>query len=106
MTEMIKELNENNFDDFISDGKCVVDFWAEWCGPCKMLAPVFEETAKEFKGKVKFGKIDIDSGQALAERFGVMSVPTLAFFKGGEQVEMNVGFVDKKRLGEIIKKVL
>ena len=104
MPEIIKELNEKNFDEFASKGKCIVDFWAEWCGPCKMLRPVFEETAKEMKEKVKFGKVDIDSMQELAERFGVMSIPTLIFFKDGEQVEMNTGFVDKKKLGELIKR--
>ncbi len=70
-----------------------------------MLAPVFEEVAKELSGKIKFGKVDIDGQQELAERFGVMSVPSLVFFDGGEQVEMNTGFVDKKRLNEIIKSV-
>ena len=104
MPEIIKELNEKNFDEFASKGKCIVDFWAEWCGPCKMLRPVFEETAKEMKEKVKFGKVDIDSMQELAERFGVMSIQTLIFFKDGEQVEMNTGFVDKKKLGELIKR--
>lgn len=106
MSEGIKELGEENFDDFVSKGLCVVDFWAEWCGPCKMLKPVFDEVAKEMKGKVKFGKVDIDSGQALAEKFGVMSVPTLIFFKNGERVEMNSGFVDKKTLTRMINSVL
>ncbi len=102
MPDGIKELNEKNFDEFISKGNCIVDFWAEWCGPCKMLKPVFDEVAKELKGKIKFGKVDIDSGQNIAERFGVMSVPTLIFFKEGEQVEVNSGFVDKKTLLRMI----
>jgi thioredoxin 1 len=105
MSEGIKELNAGNFDDFISEGKVVVDFWAEWCGPCKMLKPVFEEVSKELKGKVKFGKVDIDSGQDLAEKFGVMSVPALVFFKDGEQVEMNCGYLDKKALLRMIDSV-
>ena len=105
MPDNIKNLNSENFDDFISKGKCVVDFSAEWCGPCKMLAPVFEEIAKEMKGKINFGKVDIDGQQELAERFGIMSVPALVFFRNGEQIEINTGFADRKRLNEIIKSV-
>lgn len=103
MSEIVKELDTVNFEEFISKGKTVVEFGAEWCGPCKMLAPIFNEVASDMKGKVKFGKVDIDGEQDLAERFGVMSVPTIVFFKDGDQVQMNVGFVDKKKLSEIIK---
>ena len=103
MPDSIKELNEKNFDEFISKGNSVVDFWAEWCGPCKMLAPVFDDVAKEMKGKVKFGKVDIEEGQAIAENWGVMSVPTVIFFKNGEQVDRFSGFADKKRFIGIIK---
>jgi len=105
MPDGIKELNAKNFDDFISKGNSVIDFWAEWCGPCKMLKPVFEDVAKEMKGKIKFGKVDIEDGQEIAERFGVMSVPALVFFKDGEQVEMSSGFVDKKTLMRMINSV-
>jgi len=105
MPDGIKELNAKNFDDFISKGNSVVDFWAEWCGPCKMLKPVFEDVAKEMKGKIKFGKVDIEDGQEIAERFGVMSVPALVFFKDGEQVEASSGFVDKKTLTRMINSV-
>lgn len=105
MSDAIKLLNAENFDDFIAHGKCVVDFSAEWCGPCKMLTPVFAEAAKEMKDEIKFGKVDVDGQQELAERFGIMSVPALVFFKEGEQVEINLGFVDKKKLGGIIKNV-
>jgi len=105
MSDSIEELSSKNFDDFISGGKCIVDFWAEWCGPCQMLAPVFEETAKEMGGKFKFGKVNVDEQQEIAERFDILSVPALVFFSEGEQVEVNSGFVDKKRLNEIIKSV-
>jgi len=105
MSENIKELNLKNFDSFISQGNCVVDFWAEWCGPCKMLSPVVEEVAKEMKGKIKFGKVNIENAQELAERFEVMSIPTLIFFKDGEQVEVNTGFIDKKGLSGMINSV-
>ncbi len=102
MTGDVKELNAKNFDEFIAKGNVIVDFWAEWCGPCKMMRPVFEEVAGETKGKVKFGKVNIENEQELADRFGVLSIPTLIFFKEGEQVEMNSGFVDKKALSRII----
>ncbi|HLF53576.1 MAG TPA: thioredoxin [Candidatus Nanoarchaeia archaeon] len=105
MSDAIKLLNVENFDDFISQGKCIVDFSAEWCGPCKMLTPVFAEVAKEMKDKIKFGRVDVDGQQELAERFGIMSVPALVFFKEGEQVEINLGFADKKKLSGIIKNV-
>ncbi len=105
MTGNVKELNENNFDDFISEGNAVVDFWAEWCGPCKMIKPVFEEVAGEMKGKVKFGKVNIEDGQELADKFGVLSIPTLIFFKDGEQVEMSSGAMDKKTLTRMISSV-
>jgi thioredoxin 1 len=103
MPEHAKELNDKNFDDFISKGDAVVDFWAEWCGPCKILKPIFQEVASEIKGKTKFGMVDIEKGQETAERFGVMSVPTVIFFKDGEIVERFSGVVEKKKFIEMIK---
>lgn len=103
MPDSIKELNGKNFDEFISKGNAVVDFWAEWCGPCKMLAPIFDEVAKEMKGKAKFGKVNIESGQEIADNLGVMSIPTVIFFKDGEMVERFSGFVDKKKFAEMVK---
>jgi len=103
MSDNIKELNAKSFDDFISEGDSVIDFWAEWCGPCKMLNPIVEEIANEMKGKVKFGKINIEDNQEIAEKWDVMSIPTLIFFKDGEQVERNSGFIEKKELSKLIK---
>lgn len=83
-----------NFDDLVKNGLVVVDFFANWCGPCKMLAPVLEEVEREVTD-VKFIKIDVDREEELARRFGVMSIPTLIIFKDGKVVNQNVGFVSK-----------
>jgi thioredoxin 1 len=76
----------------------LVDFWAEWCGPCKMIAPVLDELATEYTGKVKIAKVNIDEHQNLAIQFGIQSIPTLLFFKGGRVVEQVVGLKSKKDL--------
>ena len=105
MGENVKELNGKNFGAFTSKGNALVDFWAAWCGPCKMLSPLVEEVAKEMKGKVNFGKVDVEANQDLAEQFGVVSIPTVIFFKDGEQVERFSGFVEKDKLVKKIKSV-
>ena len=80
----------------------LVDFWAEWCGPCKALAPVLDEIATEYAGKLKIGKIDVDSEQALATRFGIRAIPTLIVFKNGDVKEQIMGNTSKK---DLIKKI-
>jgi thioredoxin 1 len=81
----------------------VVDFWAEWCGPCKAIAPVVEQIAKDFKGKVKVGKMDIDKHQGVAQKYNVRSIPTLLVFKGGKVVDTVIG-ADRTRILESVKK--
>ncbi len=81
----------------------LVDFWAEWCGPCKMVAPVIEEIAKEYQGKLKVCKLDVDEGQTTASEYGIMSIPTLAIFKKGKIVETIVGALPKEELEPKIK---
>src|SRR2546423_4566190 len=92
------EVNEANFEAEVlnSTQPVVVDFWAEWCGPCKMLGPVLDEVATEQSGKAKVAKVNIDENSALAERFGIRSIPTLLYFNGGE-VRKQTGGVGSKR---------
>ncbi len=106
MSEYISELTKKNFDEFISKGKVVVDFWAEWCPPCRMLSPVYEEVAKKLKGKASFGKVNIGEGAEIAENFGVMSVPTIIFFKDGKEVARNSGFLEREEMIDLIKETL
>jgi thioredoxin 1 len=102
------EMTDTNFDAEVlnSDTPVLVDFWAVWCGPCKMIAPTVEEIAKEYDGKLKVGKVDVDHNQAVAMKFGIRSIPTLLIFKGGKVVEQVVGAVPKKALVDKISKHL
>ncbi|MDO4535918.1 MAG: thioredoxin [Clostridium perfringens] len=95
---MAKVLNSNDFDKEISEGVVVVDFFATWCGPCKMLTPVFEELSSELEGKAKFAKVDIDQSIDIASKFQVVNVPTVKVFKNGEVVKTLVGFRPKEAL--------
>ncbi len=87
-------LDDNSFNEIIKSGVTLVDFFAEWCGPCRMLSPVIAEVAKELSGKVKFGKLDIDKSHVTARTHQVTSVPTLILFKDGEEVNRLVGLRD------------
>ncbi len=92
------EVTDDNFDDAVlgSDTPVLVDFWAEWCGPCKALAPVINELATEYAGKVKVGKLDTDGNREVSVRFSVSAIPTVILFNGGEIVEKFVGLRGKK----------
>ena len=97
------EITDSNFNDVISKNKTVlVDFWAEWCGPCRIIGPVIEELANEYEGKAIIGKLDVDSNQESSVKYGVRSIPTILTFKDGEIVDRQVGAVPKKTLTNVI----
>ena len=91
------EVNDSNFDEVVikSDKPVVVDFWAEWCGPCRMIAPMIEEISREFDGKAIVAKCDVDSSPGVASRFGIRNIPTVLFFKDGKVADKQVGAVPK-----------
>ncbi|MCD8817359.1 thioredoxin [Mammaliicoccus sciuri] len=93
-----------NFEEQIKEGVSLVDFWAPWCGPCKMIAPVLEDLAKDVEGKANIVKLDVDENQATAAKYEVMSIPTLIVFKDGEAVDKVVGFQPKEQLEQVLSK--
>jgi thioredoxin 1 len=101
-------ITEANFDKEVlqSDLPVMVDFWAVWCGPCKVLSPIVDELAKDYAGKLKVGKVNVDENNALAQRYGVMSIPTLKFFKAGKMVGEMIGAAPKAAVESELKKYL
>ena len=104
----VKEITDANFESEVlkSDLPTLVDFWAVWCGPCKAVAPAVEELAKQYKGKVKIAKMDVDEHQQVPQQYGIRSIPTLLVFKGGRVVDTIVGAVPKSKLEDSLKKAM
>lgn len=104
----ILEVSDDNFESEIinSETPSMVDFWAEWCGPCKKVGPVVEELAAEYQGKIKIAKMDVDSNRQTPAKFGIRNIPTLILFKGGEVVNTIVGAQPKTSIEEELKKLL
>lgn len=108
MSDNVKEITSANFNQEVleSDIPVLIDFWAEWCGPCRMVGPIMEELSKDFDGKAVVGKIDVDANQEFAAKYGVRNIPTVLLFKDGELVSRQVGVAPKKTYEDAINAAL
>ena len=107
MGNLITQLNESNFSQSVEQDKTpvLVDFWAEWCMPCRALAPVIEELAEEFQGKVRFAKLNVDEARSVAQQFGISGMPTLILFQDGKKVNELVGNQPKERIKSLLTSI-
>ncbi len=105
---MTEQVTDNSFKDVVleSDVPVLVDFWAPWCGPCRMVAPVVDEIASQYEGQIKVVKLNTDENPNIASQYGIRSIPTLMIFKGGQRVDMVVGAVPKTTLSNTLEKYL
>ncbi len=107
MADKVATLNNETFGDYVNGVvPALVDFWAAWCGPCKMVSPVVDEVAAAFQDSLKVGKVNVDENPAIASSYGVMNIPTLILFRNGQEIERIVGYHDKEELSALIKKSL
>ena len=108
MSDNVLEFTEENFKSDVLESKLpvLVDFWATWCGPCKAIGPIVEELAKEYTGKIKVGKVNVDDNNQVAMQFGVRSIPTLIIVKDGKVIDQLIGAVPKQSMVDLISKVL
>lgn len=104
----VSRFEDNNFDKEVlqTSEAVLVDFWAPWCGPCRMVGPVVEEIAEEYAGRLKVGKVNVDENRDLATRYGIMSIPTLIVFKNGKEIQRIVGYRGKQGIVEVINGVI
>ncbi len=105
---MTVEVTESNFDKLVleSDKPVLLDFWAEWCGPCRVIAPYVKEIGKEFEGKAVVGKVDVDANPGISAKFGIRNIPTILFLKNGEVVDKQIGAAPKNNLVEKLQALL
>ena len=104
---MAKEITDANFQELLAEGKpLVVDFWAPWCGPCQMISPIFDELAEEYEGRIIAGKVNVDDNDETCAAYGIMNIPTILFFKGGELVHRQVGAIRKPDLQKLFEDLL
>ena len=105
-SDKLKTLTDSNFDQEIQTGVVLVDFWAEWCGPCRRIAPIVEELAGQYDGRATVGKLNVDENPAVVSRYSIRGIPALLLFKGGELVDSLVGATDKTRIRALVEKHL
>lgn len=103
---MIKNLTQENFQEEVSGNPIIVDFWASWCGPCRMLAPVIDALSEEYEDKISVGKVNVDEQNALAAQFGIVSIPTVIIFKDGKEIKRLVGVHDADDYRDEIDRVI
>lgn len=105
---MALEINDSNFEELVlqSDKPVLVDFWAEWCGPCRMVGPIVNELSADYAGRLVVGKVDVDSNPGIASKYGIRNIPTILFFKNGSVVEKHVGAAPKTTLASKVDSIL